>query len=217
MLKRLIHRAAAGLARATDQAQAPLAPLAPPAPSTPADPGYYTDPRPQGYFPGNESGLEQARRQRDEYREACYSLQNQRDRYRAMYKQHSLGHMNAVALYDEAAIKNRRMLKSAWDTINRLRERIGLEPLADLVAPIDLEAPPVGTAKEYARELAELYEGRPRDTSAATELAQAEERVHQQMGDRYRPELQPDLAPPGAPDGDQAADHESLATGPSAG
>lgn len=213
MLKRIARRAADALHKLANDAV-----VVDPFPSDHDDIDPLNDPVRRGHpywtepvgevspVPTVEEPLVQARRQRDEYRAACYELEAQKNRWKGMFKQHSQEHMNALAQYDESLVALRRLLSSAWVTINKLREAQKLEPLkklAELIAQDDLEKPPFGQAREFARSMMKLYAEVPTETSAKELIAAA---------DAGRTE-----DPPGAPSAPAEGASEALAKDPAPG
>lgn len=104
---------------------------------------------------GLQQEIEFYMRRSQEYFALIAKMEAQREEWRLLYRNDSLGHQNAQTLLQEALVTSRTQLYRAIQMINAFRAEKNLAPIADEVTlERELRAFPVGVAEETAKRLA---------------------------------------------------------------
>lgn len=121
-----------------------------------------------------------AERHRDEYLEGIHSLIRQRDEWKRMFKESTQAHLAAHNVYERTLLRERALLRQAWNTIQADRKARGEEPLErveQLLTQHQLDNPPIESARAYAEKMIALFEAAEEDIVARELVAAADARV----------------------------------------
>lgn len=95
-------------------------------------------------------------------------LEKQRDEWKDMWFTQLGQHQEAQSMLESALLQTRQFLARAISELNVLRKEKSLPPIQKL---LDLQAPPLGTAKAYAERMKRLEEAAPKNVDVSGEVA----------------------------------------------
>lgn len=122
---------------------------------------------------GSEGDVDRWKRIAEEHLAVVYRYEAQRDEWKKKFMQETICHMNAIQLVEKWLQNDRELLVRALKLLNEVRKEAGQDPIKDaeeLIKRTDPMAPPVGTAREFAKQMVELFTTASKDLDAAEEI-----------------------------------------------